>query len=284
MRALTVIRRETDSGGRFDNGRRRGGEQDSLLGREQLVAVGIGDEEISYVYALTVYDGKLIAGGRFPTAGGVAANNIASWDGSSWSPLGSGMSIWQCLCPDRVRRETDSGGLFHNGRWRGGEQDSVLGWEQLVAVGVGDEDDYPDVYALTVYDGKLIAGGYFTTAGGVAANRIASWDGSSWSPLGSGMNGYVSCPDRVRRETDSGGRFHDGRWRGGERDSVLGWEQLVAVGVGDECNVRLCPDRVRRETDSGGQFLGQAGGVAANNIASWDGSSWSPLGSGIEGR
>ena len=43
------------------------------------------------------------------------------------------------------------------------------------------------VYALTVYDGKLIAGGYFTTAGDVSANRIASWDGSSWSPLGSGM-------------------------------------------------------------------------------------------------
>jgi hypothetical protein len=28
-----------------------------------------------------------------------------------------------------------------------------------------------------------------TTAGGVAANYIASWDGSSWSPLGSGTDG-----------------------------------------------------------------------------------------------
>ena len=37
----------------------------------------------------------------------------------------------------------------------------------------------------------LFAGGFFTTAGGVAANRIAKWDGSSWSALGRGLNGSV---------------------------------------------------------------------------------------------
>ena len=35
----------------------------------------------------------------------------------------------------------------------------------------------------------LYAGGGFTTAGGIAANYIAKWNGSSWSALGSGMNG-----------------------------------------------------------------------------------------------
>jgi len=39
---------------------------------------------------------------------------------------------------------------------------------------------------MTVYNGHLIAGGGFTTAGGTSANYIASWDGSTWSPLGSG--------------------------------------------------------------------------------------------------
>jgi hypothetical protein len=48
------------------------------------------------------------------------------------------------------------------------------------------------VDAVTVYDGKLIAGGYFTTAGGVQANFIASWDGADWSALGSGM-GDLPC-------------------------------------------------------------------------------------------
>src|SRR3990167_8818692 len=47
------------------------------------------------------------------------------------------------------------------------------------------------VNTLTVYNNELIAGGSFTTAGGVLANRIAKWDGSSWSTLGSGMNDTV---------------------------------------------------------------------------------------------
>ena len=50
-----------------------------------------------------------------------------------------------------------------------------------------------DVYALAVSGSNLYAGGYFTTAGGVAANDIAKWDGSSWSALGSGMGRLAWC-------------------------------------------------------------------------------------------
>ena len=45
--------------------------------------------------------------------------------------------------------------------------------------------------ALAVSGSTLYAGGDFTTAGGNAANYIAQWNGSSWSALGSGMNGHV---------------------------------------------------------------------------------------------
>ena len=41
--------------------------------------------------------------------------------------------------------------------------------------------------------GPLYAGGAFTMAGGGAANGLAQWDGSSWSALGSGMNGQVGA-------------------------------------------------------------------------------------------
>ena len=41
------------------------------------------------------------------------------------------------------------------------------------------------VYSSTVYNGDLIVGGNFTSAGGVSADHIARWDGNTWHPLGS---------------------------------------------------------------------------------------------------
>lgn len=39
--------------------------------------------------------------------------------------------------------------------------------------------------------GEGLLGGSFTDAGGITANRIAMWNGQSWSPLGSGVSGGV---------------------------------------------------------------------------------------------
>jgi hypothetical protein len=48
------------------------------------------------VRSLVVFDDgsgpALYAGGYFTAPGGVAAHGIAKWNGSSWSPLGSGMN------------------------------------------------------------------------------------------------------------------------------------------------------------------------------------------------
>lgn len=40
----------------------------------------------------------------------------------------------------------------------------------------------------------LYAGGLIDTAGGVPGDHIARWDGSDWSPLGSGMSDSVLAP------------------------------------------------------------------------------------------
>ncbi|MGE3181863.1 MAG: hypothetical protein AB7N71_09545, partial [Phycisphaerae bacterium] len=44
------------------------------------------------VLAIEAYQGNLYVGGSFDTASGVAANNVAYWDGTSWHPLGVGAS------------------------------------------------------------------------------------------------------------------------------------------------------------------------------------------------
>src|SRR5205807_4766163 len=50
-----------------------------------------------------------------------------------------------------------------------------------------------DIYALAVYDGTLVAGGWFQYAGDNPAHNIAQWNGNRWQPMGSGFNGYVNA-------------------------------------------------------------------------------------------
>src|SRR5689334_10527566 len=60
--------------------------------------VGNGGAD-DWVYATTVYNGDLIAAGKFTSIGGVYANRIARWDGIAWHPLGSGVNgkVWAMI-------------------------------------------------------------------------------------------------------------------------------------------------------------------------------------------
>ena len=69
---------------------------------------------------------------------------------------------------------------------------------------VGDPDDNwftnfgtdglnSSVSTIYVDGSNLYVGGDFTTAGDVVANRIAKWDGLSWSALGTGLNSTVNA-------------------------------------------------------------------------------------------
>jgi hypothetical protein len=44
---------------------------------------------------------------------------------------------------------------------------------------------------LPLPNGELVVGGQFTTAGGLPANRIAKWNGTTWSAFGAGTDGSV---------------------------------------------------------------------------------------------
>jgi len=199
----------------------------------------------------------------------VTANNIARWDGSSWSalvgPSGTGAdgSVDSLAVYDDGTGEalyvggwfTTAGGVTANNiaRWDGSA------WSALVGPsGTGTDDD---VESLAVYDDgtgeALYVGGYFTTAGGVTVNSIARWDGSDWSAL-SGPSGI--------------GVGLDGRPPGNEAF-------VEGLAIHD--------DGTGEALYAGGGFA-VAGGVTANNIARWDGSGWSalagPAGNGVDGE
>src|SRR5262249_57631860 len=90
-------------------------------------------------------------------------------------------------------------------------------------------NQYGNVLALAVSGTDLYAGGYFTNAGGIAANRIARWNGSSWSALGSGIQGAVRALAVSGSDVYAGGDLttagrlaahHIAKWEGGERSAV----------------------------------------------------------------
>jgi len=125
----------------------------------------------SPVSTLTVYDGKLIAGGEFTVAGGVAANFIASWDGSIWSPLGLGLNG-----PVNTLTVFDSN-LIAGGNFFGTDNlaaNCIAFWDGSTWSPLGLGMNSP-VSTLTVYDGKLIAGGRFTIAGNKVSAYLAAW-------------------------------------------------------------------------------------------------------------
>jgi hypothetical protein len=169
------------------------------------------------VYALALSGSTLYVGGYFSSAGGVEnTQGIAQWDGSTWSALGSGLAgeYGTYVNTLAVSGSTlyvgggfgSAGGVpYTNGiaQWNGST------WSALGSGLVGDEYG-ARVYTLAVSDSALYVGGAFVSAGGVALNNIAKWDGANWSALGTGMDeGYPSYLAVLGSDLYVGGSFRE---------------------------------------------------------------------------
>jgi hypothetical protein len=266
-------------------------------------AVGAGTDLI--VYALEVFDDgsgpALYAGGSFHQAGGAPAELVARWDGTTWSPLGAGIGggfggvIWDLAVFDDGTGPAvyaggtfnNAGGVFANGiaRWDGSSWSALGPWPH----------DFT-VHAMEVFDDgtgpALFAGGCFTWAGGQpGANRIAKWDGASWSPLGAGLDNCVNAlavfDDGSGPALFAGGDFQSSgslpldrlaRWDGASWLGVGGGVTGSPASVG---TLAVHDDGTGPALYAGGTFT-RAGGAIAQNVARWNGASWSPVGGGIE--
>ncbi len=230
--------------------------------------------------------GNLYAAGDFTVAGGIAANHIAKWNGSVWSALGSGVDGTIKALAINSTDKLFVGGSFASAggvantsyiaRWSGS------GWSAL-GTGITGGNYEPGVNALAIdTSGRVYAGGYFTTAGGLAVNNIARWTGTAWQAMGTGISARVNT-----MAVDSAGRLYVGgnfssaggiaanciaRWSGSSWASlgtgVNGW--VYALTLDSVGNLYV-----------GGDFT-TASGVTANHVAKWDGGAWSAVGSNVE--
>lgn len=142
------------------------------------------------VHALFIYQGKLYAGGSFDTAGTVACNSIAVWNGTAWSNVGTGLRGAQDGKPKVKALTTYKGSLIAGGVFDSAGSvaaTNIAKWNGTSWISLNATFDKA-VMALCVYKKVLYAGGGFSF-NGIDSNHIAGWDGTSWSPLGGGITG-----------------------------------------------------------------------------------------------
>jgi hypothetical protein len=237
------------------------------------------------VYALTVYNGELIAGGHFTTAGGISANNIAKWNGSTWTPLGDGVN-------SDINALTVYQGELIAGGWLttagGVSVNRIAKWNGTSWTSLGDGVDW-QVRTLAVYNGELIAGGIFSKAGGVSVGHIARWNGTSWNDIGGGVGGtpYIGLDEQVNTLTVYNNELIAGGWfytAGGVRASrIAKWNGTAWAPCGGGIDEILSALTVYNGQLIAGGSFSSAGGISSKNLAQWNGSSWSPLSINVGG-
>ncbi|NLG44307.1 MAG: hypothetical protein GX547_13760 [Phycisphaerae bacterium] len=221
------------------------------------------DDGPSYdVLVLGVFDDgggpALYAGGRFVSLrDGTVVNNIAKWDGQSWSAVGGGVL---------GRLHTDP---------------------EVKALAVYDDGSGPALYV----------GGLFDYAGGLPAIDIARWDGQSWSVLGGGRSsglprwGIEALVVHDPPGPEGPGLYAAGDIEYAEGQAVNGlarWDGLSWSGVGVDAPGVWTPEgwsrlRALASYDDGtgpALYVGgliewfEGDGWAQDGLVKWDGAAW----------
>jgi uncharacterized repeat protein (TIGR01451 family) len=251
-------------------------------------------------------------GGVFTELGGHSAinyHNVAEWDGHGWHALGSGTN-------GAVNAIAFSGSAVLVGgsfKTAGGvSAPAIAKWTgtawQALGSGLSSSSGTPQVDAIAVdpVSGGVYAGGNFADADGITANGIAVWNGSTWSPLGTGLlwNGfaaYVYAMVYVNNTLYVGGNFTQAgstkvdalaEWHNGT------WSSVGGAGVATSAGYAGTVYAMTRNPATGTLYVGgafaQAGGsftaggtvtgaAPALNIAAFNGTSWNGLGAGLQG-
>lgn len=209
---------------------------------------GPGFPKNATIYDIIEYDGKVIACGDFDIAGDIVVNGIMQWDGTTWLPLGEGLTEFipglpSILYPHNmtifdgdlivVGNFYKAGGTIVNG---------IASWDGTTwhALGEGFNNS---AYAVCVYDGELYAGGEFTMSGTTPLGRIAKWNGVSWENPGFEIAYSVTALHEF---------VHTLKTIDGKLYITGGFDQLIIDGVTTDAGSILSFDGTSIDTLAGG--------------------------------
>ncbi len=262
----------------------------------------------SYTVGFDVYDDgtgpSLYTTGQFGVPGTGTAN-IARWDGSAWQAVGGGLVGQYSNAIKAYNGELIAAGYFDSA---GGAADSakLARWDGTQWLGMDAQSTsfLNSMWDLDVWDDGTtgeqlyIAGNYVSLNGQIGLDHIAKWDGTTYTPVGGTIGGAVPLIVLDLHVSSvsgdemlyAGGRFLN--IGGNSALNVAAWDGKVwndldggltrTSGFTQVLNMTTWDDGSGPALYVGGRF-NIAGGVAVStNIAKWDGSSWSSMGSGFD--
>jgi len=230
--------------------------------------------------------GTLYIGGMFASVNGVAASNIAKYSNGAWSALGAGVDN-VVYCMELRNGILYVGGSFNNAGGAGASKIAAWNtitsaWSALGAGLTGGSTKCCTIYIDSEYT-ALYAGGGFTTAGGVAANNIAKWTiaASTWSAIGAGTDNTVYDIDTnsslylylTGEFTTAGGVTVN---KIAKLTVATSAYSALGTGLTGTGGRKIIFDKNSRLI-VGGDTITACGGLACENIAAWNGSSWQPM-------
>jgi len=231
-------------------------------------------------------NGNIYVGGSFNTVGGISAQNIALWNGSTWTTLSTGANgtIYALAL-------TSNGDLYAGGNFTqigGINANNIARWNGSTWQALGSGTDGP-VLAISVNsnDGVYI-GGTFAQANGITANNIALYSSNTWSVLTDNGTGITGTGNEIRSIAIDennvvyvGGNFASAGGNTASRIATWNgsnWGTLGAGTSGFVQAIEITPSYVY----AGGNFA-LAGGIAVNRIARWNRSTnqWEKIENGL---
>jgi hypothetical protein len=260
-----------------------------------LLSGTVGINSPAVVTTIAISGTDVYAGGFFFSAGGVpGANNIARWNGATWSAIGPTPSITGTVTTIAISgTEVFVGGGFTNA---GGapNADYIARWNGTTWSGLlsGTSGINGPVNTIAISGTEVYVGGFFFNAGGVpGANNIARWDGATntWNLVGGpgAINNFVNTIAISGTDVYVGGNFtgaggvtganYIARWNSANNTWNL-------VGAANAVNNTVQAIKVSgSDVYIGGNFTNAGGNSAADYLVRWDGAQWTALVSGTAG-
>ncbi len=236
----------------------------------------------STFYATASYNGNLYVAGDFTSIDGISTSYIAKWNGAEWSAVGTGCNskIYALYVHENL--------LYAGGNFTtcgGTTVHYIASWNGTAWSALGNGlSDAPRT--LASYNGNLVVGGWFasTYGGGTTLNYVGQWNGTSWGALGSGI------ADDWQYETVKALKEYSGRlYAGGgfytddstDNDYFAYFDGTNWIYPGGIDNYVYAIDDFGGSLVVGGYFQ-NINGSTCQGTASFNGTSFSCMGGGIE--